>query len=80
MAIRDDHRTGLRNRSTQSSTLVPIAIGAVLAILIGWWLFTGMTYDNGETRTSAPRHQPNRHEQYEQFRHKQATVARRSEL
>ena len=53
MAIRDE-RSGLRNRATESSILVPIAIGAVLVLLLGWWLFTGMTNDSGMTRTSAP--------------------------
>ncbi len=54
MAFRNDHRRGVQDRETRSSAILPIAIGAVFAILLGWWLFTSMPGDTGATRTSAP--------------------------
>jgi hypothetical protein len=55
MALRDDGPSRFQDRMSERSSLVPIAVGAVIALLLGWWLMTGPTNrDAGMTRTSAP--------------------------
>ena len=59
MAIRDEDRPRFQDRMSERSSLVPIAIAVLVAVLLGWWLMTGLTRnDAGMTRTSAPTTQP----------------------
>jgi hypothetical protein len=56
MAIRDDWRENVRNRTGDNgTTILAVAIGVVIAFLIAMWLFIGSpNQDTGMTRTSAP--------------------------
>ena len=54
MAINDNDRSRFRDRVSDSPSWLPIALGALAAVLLGWWLFTGATDNNAQPRTSAP--------------------------
>jgi hypothetical protein len=60
MAIRDDWRENIRDRTNGGTgmTVLALAIGVVIALLIGMWLFVKTPLDTGMTRTSAPTTQP----------------------
>jgi hypothetical protein len=53
MAIRDPHRTDARDRANVGWTMLPLALAAILAFLLGWWFFSNTSNEAG-TRTSAP--------------------------
>ena len=58
MAINDDLRTPNRNRMTEARDgmgMLPIIIGLVAALALGWWFFGDrLMTNNHTTRTSAP--------------------------
>ena len=47
-------RTGL-DRARETSSMIPLILGAIIAASLGWWLFSNSsTTDVGPTRTSQP--------------------------
>ncbi len=58
MAIRDDERPVGRtrmDRARDSSSMLPLILGAIVAGLLAWWLFSNYsTGDVGPARTSPP--------------------------
>ena len=53
MAINDNDRSRFGDRATDRPW-IPIGLGVFGAVILGWWLFTGVTDDRGTARTSAP--------------------------
>ena len=47
MATRDD------NRADRKSNMLPLVLGAIGALLLGWFIVTSMR-DDGPTRTTTP--------------------------
>ena len=59
MATPDDGRHPQRrpglDRVRDSSSMLPLILGALAVLLLGWWLFSSpATNDVGTTRTSSP--------------------------